>query len=701
MTTVRTLLIDNYDSFTFNLYHAIARVTGSEPLVVRNDELTWERLREAPCDAVVISPGPGRPDNERDFGVCARVIRDLGVPVLGVCLGHQGIAHVFGGAVIHAPSPMHGRLSAVRHTHTGLFAGLPPRFDAVRYHSLVVAEPLPPDLEKIAWTDDGLVMALQHRSRPIWGVQFHPESICTVVGEAILANFYRMAVPRAARPVVTGGAERPARHAVRAEPPPAGARVFVKQLRGSAPADRVFRHLFAHEECAFWFDSSLAGAGRFSFMGGASGDAREVVSYRTRERRVSVQRGDAVTVIEETPFEYLNRVLAERHALSPGLPFEFNCGYVGYFGYEMKADCGARRVHQAPQPDCMLMFVDREIVIDHVEDQIYLLWYGAATEATAAEAWFADIQTRLREIGPAGDRTAAPQPTQLLQPVQTREQYLDNIGRCLASIRDGESYEICLTNRFAGPAGVDPLVYYEALRVLNPAPYSAFLRFGDVAAACSSPERFLRIGRDGSVETKPIKGTAPRGTTRREDEALRLEVQRDVKSRAENLMIVDLLRNDLGRVCEVGSVCVPTLMNVESYATVHQLVSTIRGRLRPGRTAIDCLRQAFPGGSMTGAPKLRTMEIIDELEPTARGIYSGSMGWLALNGAADLNIVIRTAVFTPREVSIGTGGAIVALSDPAREWDELLLKLRAPIAAFDVVSRTKNAGTAASLTAAS
>ena len=237
-----------------------------------------------------------------------------------------------------------------------------------------------------------------------------------------------------------------------------------------------------------------------------------------------------------------------------------------------------------------------------------------------------------------------------------------------------------MTTELRSDESLDPLRAYRALRARNPAPFAALLRLGEQSVLSSSPERFLRVDRDGVVESRPMKGTAARAAEPFEDACRAAELRRDRKTRAENLMIADLVRNDLGRVSALGTVEVPALMSVEPYATVHQMVTVVRGRLREGCDAIDCVRAAFPPGSMTGAPKLRTLEILDRLEGRPRGVYSGALGFFAVNGTADLNVVIRTLVASSDGLSVGAGGAIVAASDPEAELEEMLLKARSVLA---------------------
>jgi para-aminobenzoate synthetase len=376
------------------------------------------------------------------------------------------------------------------------------------------------------------------------------------------------------------------------------------------------------------------------------GTSNETLSYSAATRRLTIARDGSTETRTQTLFDYLDEALRANRS---ELPFPACGGYIGYFGYELRADCGSPVTHAPVFPDAMLMR------IEHGDTQ-----------------W------------PPADAVGLAVRTTPLRPRLSRAEYMERIAQCIRHIRDGEAYELCLTNQLDFETDLPALRYYEVLRRLNPAPYAAYLRFGDLEIACSSPECFLRVDRDGRVESRPIKGTLPRGRTPEDDESLRHQLATDPRFRAENLMITDLVRNDLGRVAKPGTVRVPGLMEVESYATVHQLVSTITAQLRPEATVVDCLRAAFPGGSMTGAPKLRAMELLDRMEPAARGIYSGSIGYLGFDGSADLNIVIRTAVFHRGHVGIGIGGAILAQSDPAAEWEETQLKAAALLRAFEV-----------------
>ena len=720
---MQTLIIDNYDSYTFNLYQMIAEVNGKLPLVIYNDRLNWDELQEIAFDNIVISPGPGRPERSQDFGVCRQIIENADVPLLGVCLGHQGLGYLHGARVIHAPEVRHGRISKIYHNNSELFQGIPNNFSVVRYHSLLVANELPECLEKIAWTEEGLVMGLRHRHLPFWGVQFHPESICTEYGQTLLTNFRDITLQftekssrrQEAEGVglesllaesrspqkqywigfgsVTPVIDQPRlRAASRREELEDKFELYTRKLDICPNTEQIFVQLFGDAANVFWLDSSRVelGLSRFSFMGDGRGVNSLLVRYHTQTQELIITQSDTVIHRTESIFEYLKREIDCRFCQSDELPFDFNCGFVGYFGYELKAECGSSLVHSSPLPDAIFLFADRMIAIDHQEKCLYLLQLIKKGQTEQVETWFDTIQQQLETLDPLFSLV----PQENCQPVKFRlsrtyQNYIQDIQQCLDEIHEGETYQVCLTNQLYTDATPDPLTFYRTLRKINPAPYSAFLRFGEiampaasVAIACSSPERFLRIDRQGWVETKPIKGTLPRGETPEADFVLREKLRNSEKDRAENLMIVDLLRNDLGRVCEIGSIHVPKLMDVETYSTVHQLVTTVRGRLRSDLQAVDCVRAAFPGGSMTGAPKIRTMQIIDRLEQEARGVYSGAIGFLGLNGSADLNIVIRTAVLTPNQTSIGIGGGIIALSEPEMEFQETLLKAKALIDAL-------------------
>nr|CEL66383.1 TPA: para-aminobenzoate synthase, putative [Neospora caninum Liverpool] len=939
---VHTLLIDNHDSYTFNVFQYLATINGVAPTVIRNDEFTsWREAKASvgPVHNIVISPGPGTAENEHDFGVCSEALREAAVPILGICLGHQGLGHVYGGKIQRTPRAVHGRRSAIDFIEGyKLFEGVKRGTLVVRYHSLQVdKDNLPKCLEPTCWTtdEDNVLMGIRHRDLPLHGVQFHPESIGTTAGYKILENFRDMTLAWWA----DRGSEWPyiapkntGKHQVAAfakstgncRTTPADERQWCiniapvdlwqnkaaggeQQVERSIDYFRLFSEVFGSDPFCFWLDSSsgdLACAGHgaqklysgrplFSYMGSSAGPLGEVVTYSlekgttlshmqgtdmcshsvegdifcflrsrlatfgvTREgggHRLTVRRWTACVTygVDGDRTELSNDVPAPRLELSDdgkapepweatAVPFAFPCGYAGFFGYELRhvteryvgpdmQQCSLQKDignHSTNVPDAAWIFSDRMIVLNHESNELFLSWltpslgqdrqsrksgetafsglcpcdpwaFSCDTDKVAAicqsqQQW---AEMTLRAIALASSPVSAEPPLVMrasekaqlsrgrtpdlespaqrqaadlsMRPTAVGEErnlppakgspvddtlcalgsdsravdaslngaasgessekhsmalsfhddvqtYKANIRTILDYIAAGEVYEVCLTTELAGalnPSVVSPLQFYGQLRCRNPSPFAAFLRFEEKSTlpveddggtrtlpaltggqptgrghsasppfsfsiCCSSPERFLMKDVDGWLESKPIKGTRPRGKTPEEDRDLVNDLATNEKDMVENLMIVDLVRNDLGRVCIPGTVHVPELMVTETYATVHQLVSTIRGKLRePEVDFLDAVISAFPGGSMTGAPKERAMEIIERLEERPRGIYSGATGFLSVTGEASLNIVIRTVVFTtPNQISVGAGGAIVALSDPDEEWEEMLLK---------------------------
>lgn len=633
---MRVLVIDNRDSFTWNLVAYVEDITGVTPEVITNDEPGWDIDRVALYDAVIISPGPGRPERESDIGMCLDVLRDGRVPVLGVCLGHQALAHAHGGRVDLAPEPVHGRVFPVRHDGSGLFASLPPLIDVVRYHSLLVVD-VPDSLAVTARTEDGLVMALAHRRLPQWGVQFHPESIGGFDGHTLVANFLSMA------------AERNRRSRSRW-------RLHTVTVEHEADGEAVHAGLFAGAENSFWLDSTTPdhGTGRFSYLGDDSGPLARVWTGRVG------------TLLDD-----LAEDLAANTIDAGDVDFGFTLGWVGWLGYELKAECGGSTAWRSPHPDLGMIFADRAVVIDHAQRRTHVIALIGSEHDRAQRAWCAATAERLADLRAdgVGDHGGVDK----LGARHDRARYLGLVGQCLEEIRQGETYEVCLTNELRADGELEVWPAYRALRAANPTPFGSLLRIGGVSVLSSTPERFLKV-RGGVVESRPIKGTRPRSADPREDARLRSDLAVNPKDRAENLMIVDLVRNDLTRVAEPGTVRAEPLFDVESYATVHQLVSTVTCRLAARRTAVDAVRATFPGGSMTGAPKIRTMEIIDRLEQGPRGIYSGAIGYFSLDGGMDLSMVIRTIVSDGEGISYGVGGAVIALSDPVAEYEETITK---------------------------
>ncbi|WP_210649586.1 anthranilate synthase component I family protein [Nocardioides sp. SYSU D00065] len=410
----------------------------------------------------------------------------------------------------------------------------------------------------------------------------------------------------------------------------------------SDPVDFFREVAAAHPRC-FWLDGGGARewSGRRSIIGWLKDDDVSL-SWSAARREVRLHAGGRAEVVGDDVFAVLEDRLRAGEQ------------WFGYLGYASRTDLPAAA--DPSLPDAVWMRPRGVRVFEHA----VVVGGGGPDEGSPAG------RGSLRLSAHARADNLRESPT---------TQYAAAFARVQEHLHAGNSYEVNLTHRLSRRADLDPVTAYLRLRELNPAPYAGFLQH-DVAGArawllSSSPERYALVTADRHLETKPIKGTTPRGATREEDEAQRSRLAGDPKTRAENLMIVDLLRNDLSMVCDVGSVEVPALMQVETYASVHQLVSTVRGRLRDDVTTVAALRALFPAGSMTGAPKLRTMQVIEEVESTPRGVYAGAFGWISGDGPADLGVVIRSLTTDGSGTwTLGTGGGITVRSDLAEEWAE-------------------------------
>lgn len=681
----RVLLIDCHDSYTFNVA-AWLHEAGADADVVAMDDIEFQRSLDADAvsllrtyDALVLSPGPGHPSNApRTLHQCLQHCGDL--PVLGVCLGHQFLCLEDGASVHRLPEPQHGLVTAVEHDASTLFHGMAPGFDATRYHSLTVDED---SLEGSAFRVTargrvrGDVLAVEHLSKPRYGVQFHPESVATPCGSQIAANFLAVVEKR----------RRP-RPAMASKPKPVHQRTSSYATRATridvdgatVDAAAVYRALFAD---GFWLDGRNC-----SVLGDAGGPHGATLIHRAASRqRGSTRRGaevldgDILDHIQQELTERAHDTIVDEHGVKVDLPFAFRLGLVGYLGYEVRretadfpGDVDVRE--KAPEPDAAFVRCGRAVVLDGSGAWLLELGENGVYDKTwSVKAEKAIRASHQRRPAFARQRTA-------LVPQMSKQTYAKRVMKAKAAITAGDSYEVCLTTTFSTEVEAvgDPLRWYEALRTKNPAPHAAYFRLEDVALLCSSPERFLSVDASTKrVEARPFKGTAARSSDPVIDARAALELQTCVKSRAENLMIADLLRNDLSRSCELGSVNVTELCALESFATVHQLVTTVEGMAC--QSVADVVKSAFPPGSMTGAPKRRTCEILDELEGRERGCYAGCLGFFGFDGSADLNVVIRTAVLSdlkgqPR-LAVAAGGALTALSDTEQEWAEVVLKATA------------------------
>ena len=427
--------------------------------------------------------------------------------------------------------------------------------------------------------------------------------------------------------------------------------------------------------------------GRFSFIG-----YNPFMVARCKKEDIIILTEEGTERIKENPFKFLKDRLSRYRTERVQDDIPFTSGCIGYFSYDLRyfiEKLPSIAADDIEMPDFIISFYDVIIIFDNLAKKTYIASSGLPLSdekgnRERAGVRLEETKNRIKQASPnIGGIAPGPLEDSGISSNFTREGYYRAIERAKDLIARGDIYQVNLSQRLECSFDGDPFELYLELRKINPAPFAAYLNFDRFKIVSASPERFIRVNKR-YIETRPIKGTRPRGLDNKEDSSLKEELLASAKDRAEHVMIVDLERNDIGRVCEYGSVSPTEFIILESYSTVHHLVSTVSGTLREGTDIADCLMNCFPGGSITGAPKVRAMEVIEELEPTKRGIYTGSIGYMDFCGDADLSIVIRTIVIKDKRAYFQIGGGIVTDSDPEKEYQETLDKGRALMEAIRV-----------------
>lgn len=809
----RLVIVDHHDSYTRNLLSLLSSCFDPAP----DPELLASRVAIIPythpslhpecfvhdllphVDGLILSPGPGTSENDNDFGPSMALLNDPALqhlPIFGVCLGHQGLATSAGASISQLKEPFHGRkreLIIESDAMNGLqkralLNGVKDGTEVICYNSLVVDPDSVPDTLLItakSYLDNSsqfIVQALEHRTLPRYGVQFHPESIESSGGQAILSNF--IAIVRD-----TWAAIDPKRieawkttsiclpDSIREygnECVALGAKVHSKASRWKVLSksmeylpvsleDTLRHHMPAIVQCLFrspgvgcvWLDSasprdpqsklSILSHADFILTYDMEGELH-LSNQNMSESPIPVDMGN-----HDSLWSWLDTCQRTMQAQTGGLDKSdtplFRSGFMGFWSYEMKDESlGLARLSseryefhsgssfdRTKLPAAQWGFCSRALCYDHSSqswiayclvdeggetsgpvDTLCSIGARLGVRQEEADVWFKQVQDVLLNVPQVNPRLPSP-PNFLLDALDGAESYKDKIEQARKLIAAGESYEICLTTQFEGTCDDmktydDYFLTYCSLRRKNPAPFGAYLEMLPVsgvpqAILSTSPERFLTLTSTGQLEMRPIKGTKVRPgwgageedwlqlahtskemafRVKAEDESRRQSLLADPKERAENLMIADLIRADMQSVCYPGSVKVPRLIALETYETVHQLVTSVTGLLRPGIGCVDATKRCFPPGSMTGAPKFRSVELIETLERSGlglqqsrrrRGVYSGALGFIGIDGATNLSVVIRTVIIQGNKVYVGAGGAITFLSSPDGEWNEVLTKL--------------------------
>lgn len=457
--------------------------------------------------------------------------------------------------------------------------------------------------------------------------------------------------------------------------------VFVREVKDACPPFEAFCRLVSNTN-VFFLDSALPtkGISRYSFLG-----FNPFLTIKTKHRKITLTDKYGTLEIEGNPFEHLRELLKQFSLKTIQESIPFQCGTVGYLGYDLChfiEKLQSKAVDDIGLPDMYMGFYDIVISYDHVLEKCSIIGVDFGIDNTLKDKIEHIVHVLCKKSDSVSESMSHTATSEISEPAFrfnfTKELYLDAIRQIKNYIKAGDVYQVNLSQRLETHIDIPPHKLYKRLRSVNPAPFSCYLTFDDVAIISSSPERFLQV-HNRHIQTRPIKGTRPRGKDEKTDDHMRQALISSPKDDAELTMITDLERNDLGRVCNYGSVNVIEKKVLETYPTVYHLVSTVEGDLHKRYDLVDLLKATFPGGSITGAPKIRAMQIIDELEPTKRGVYTGAVGYIGFNEDMDLNIAIRTFVMKGKTVYFQVGSGIVADSDEEEEYEETMHKARALI----------------------
>ncbi|GAA4480421.1 aminodeoxychorismate synthase component I [Enteractinococcus fodinae] len=646
------LLIDLHGFTTHILTHqlgAVHRVTATELPALNLETYTH----------IVIAHGTDTVD-------LTQLLSLPQVPVLALGAGYQHLAAAYGHTAVGPSQPVYGQPVAHHHTATGLFTGVAPQAPLVSYHPLRLTALDTQTFTVHALDDANAVLAYRVKDTNHWGLHADPAALQSSQGSSIIENFLALAPTSSTRAETSVSGPSTGRHV----------EVFTRTVAGLLNTPATFRRLQEQASASFWLDSAAAhrGQGDTTIMGTNDGPLAETIRWDVETNELEIHQATTTHRATGDVLEYL-----ETHTWQPIQPVDmpgFTGGWVGYLGYEAKQATVDEHTNrwQAPTPDAYWIRPQAFLRYDHHQELTTLFAVEDRQLLDALEAALV--------FGTSSDPDIPDQHPPAGQWRLSATAYADRVAQIQTLLHAGQAAGICLTDTFeTGGYRGEGLALYERLRVHNPAPYAGYLRFntfGDALEVLSaSPEKFLGVDATGAVESKPIKGTVARSSDPTMDAQVANRMATDPKFQSENLMITDLLRDDLAKVTVPGSVQVPKLMAIETFATVHQLVTTVTGQLRPEISAAAALRAVFPGGSMTGAPKLASLDALESIEAGPRGIYSGAMGWLGDNNTAEFNVIIRSMILADGVLTIGAGGAVVVASQPVEEEQEKRLKAQA------------------------